>query len=250
MNTNSCFRYHAAVLDLDGVITDTRPLHVKAWKQAFDEFLHAQDKIKSGDPRFRPFDPVIDYEQYVDGKPRSEGIRSFMKSRGIILPEQNLNGTLSIETVQSLGDKKNQYYLATLEKQGPCVFTDAIKAIQRWKQGGISLAVVSSSKNCERVLKKAGIQDLFEVRVDGVMGLALGLKGKPEPDYFLKAAQDLRIDPSHALMVEDSFAGVEAGRRAGFAAVIGMDRSGKNAHLLIQHGATQVISSFEDLINS
>jgi beta-phosphoglucomutase family hydrolase len=223
-------RFSAILLDLDGVITATRHLHVQAWTRAFNEFLASQGK--------RPFDPVSDYERYVDGKPRDDGIRTFLASRGIMLGAP----------VRDLGKKKTDYYLELLEKQGPHVFSDAIEALNRWREQGIPLAVVSSSRNCAQVLRQAGIADRFEVRVDGVVGRRLGLRGKPEPDYFLEASRRLCVEPSQSLMVEDAISGVEAGRRGGFGAVIGMDRSGQNSKLLLEHGADRVVSSLMALI--
>lgn len=219
--------YSAVVLDLDGVITTTRDLHVEAWKKTFDEFLTQGASLRS-------FDPLTDYVNYVDGKPREDGIRSFLASRGISASEK---------LIRNLGVRKNKNYLDLIEKKGVHVFKDALAALKAWKRKGIPLAVVSSSRNCLQILRKAGIESFFEVRVDGVIGKRLRLRGKPNPDYFLEAAKRLKVDPAHAFMVEDSVAGVEAGRRGRFGSVIGIDRVGKNAKALLEHGADQVVFS-------
>ncbi len=250
MSNKGNFRYSAVVLDLDGVITATRHLHVQAWKRAFDEYLaKLRTENKENDDRFRPFDPGVDYTNYVDGKPRDDGIRSFLTSRGITMEEGKESDTEAANTIHGLGVTKNKYYLNLLEREGPHVFNDSVEAISFWRNHDVPIAVVSSSRSCAQVLRKAGIEDFFRVRVDGIVGMEIGLKGKPNPDYFLEAVKRLGVEPLHALMVEDAVAGVEAGRRGGFGAVIGMDRSGQNAKLLLEHGADRVVSSLKELLD-
>jgi trehalose 6-phosphate phosphatase len=248
MSANISFRCTAVILDLDGVITDTRHLHDRAWIQMFDEFLAKRRKESpSFDNSLRPFDPIEDYARYVDGRSRIDGIRSFLVSRRIVLPEGRESDSVETDSLWGLGNKKNGYYRELLEMDGPNVFIDSVEAIKAWRAQGIPVAVVSSSRNCEWVLQKAGIEGYFSVRVDGVVGAGLGLRGKPDPAYFLEAAHRLGVVSSDALIVEDAVAGVEAGKRGGFGLVVGMDRSGKNADELTAHGADLVVHSLLDL---
>lgn len=224
--------YKAIALDLDGVVADTRDLHFDAWKRILDKFL--KDK-----PEQRCFSEE-DYSVYVDGVPRKEGISQFLESRKI-KPEE--------ETVNRLGDDKNKLYQELLEESGAEIFDDSVRAIKRWKKKGILLAIVSSSKNARLVLEKAQIEDLFDARVDGVVGERRGLKGKPSGEYFVEALKELGVDPSQAAIVEDAESGVRAGKDGGFKRVFGMDRSEKRSHTkaLKDQGADQVVCSLLEI---
>lgn len=228
------FPYKAMILDMDGVVTNTRELHFDAWKISFDEVLASE-----GEDHF--FERK-DYEHFVDGKTREEGILSFMKSRKI---------KLSAEAVKALGQKKNHLYLQRLREVGPEVFEDSVKAIKNWKEQGIGVAIISSSQNCSEVLEKAGIKNLFDAQVDSVIAEKNHLRGKPEADYFLEAAHLLGVSPEECAIVEDSLAGIAAGASAHFKGVIGMSKKGQTPRsLLYAQGATQVVESLEKIGHS
>jgi alpha,alpha-trehalase len=226
--------FEAAVFDLDGVVTRTARVHAAAWKELFDAYLE-QVSAGSGEP-FRPFDADEDYRLYVDGKPRYEGVRSFLESRGIRLPYGDPEDPPERETVCGLGNRKNALFHERLEKDGVEVFESSVKLIRTLRERGLKTALVSSSKNARAVLEAGGLTDLFDAIVDGVEAARLGLKGKPDPDIFLRAAEVLGVVPEHALAVEDALAGVEAARAGGFGLVIGVDRTGEGAALRA-HGA-------------
>ena len=226
--------FEAAVFDLDGVVTRTARVHAAAWKELFDAYLE-QVSAGSGEP-FRPFDADEDYRLYVDGKPRYEGVRSFLESRGIRLPYGDPEDPPERETVCGLGNRKNALFHERLEKDGVEVFESSVKLIRTLRERGLKTALVSSSKNARAVLEVGGLTDLFDAIVDGVEAARLGLKGKPDPDIFLRAAEVLGVVPQHALAVEDALAGVEAARAGGFGLVIGVDRTGEGAALRA-HGA-------------
>lgn len=234
----------AVILDLDGVITRTAAVHARAWKQMFDAFLKRRHQRVGG--FYEPFDIDKDYRQYVDGKPRYEGVRSFLQSRGIDLPYGNSEDEPGKETVCGLGNWKNQLYQDLLEEMGAKVFDDAVRMLHRWRDQGLKLAVVSSSKNCRKVLEIAGLTDLFDVRVDGVTSEQLHLKGKPDPDILLKAADDLGVAPARAVVFEDAVAGVQAGRAGGFAWVVGVARQG-DGQALLDNGADLVVQRLDEL---
>ncbi|MFP4090213.1 MAG: trehalose-phosphatase [Cyclobacteriaceae bacterium] len=232
----------AVILDLDGVITQTARLHAKAWKTMFDQFL----KDHQGED-FSPF-TQDDYETYVDGKPRYDGVRSFLESRNISLEEGKEEDKAGKHTVYGLGKKKNELFQQIMEDEGVDVYEDTIEYIEQWKKEGKQLAVVSSSKNCRPILKRAGLMDHFEVVVDGITALEKNLNGKPAPDIFLDAAREINVEPKHAVVFEDALAGVEAGRRGDFGMVVGVDRD-HESELMKEKGADMVISSLRDFGN-
>jgi trehalose-phosphatase len=234
----------AFIFDLDGVITDTAQAHADAWKKTFDAFLEALSERREKD--FGRFDRDKDYRQYVDGKPRYDGVRSFLASRGIELETGSPDDPPELETVFGLGNRKNELYQEHLDRGDVKVYPEAPGFVRRLKSKNIKTAVVSSSKNCKRVLEAAGIGDLFEVRVDGRVSATLGLDGKPAPDIFLKAAEELKVAPERAVVVEDAISGVQAGRRGGFGCVVGVDRTG-SGRKLIEHGADRVVRELTDL---
>lgn len=233
------------IFDMDGVITDTAITHAKAWKHLFDEYLqkHAWEQNEP----FIPFDINKDYRLYVDGKPRYDGVKSFLESRGISLPQGQITDNIEKETICGLGNRKNKYFTQQLNKEGVRIFDSSVTLIKQLKEAGIKTAVISASRNAEDVLRASGILDLFDAKVDGVDSDDLGLKGKPEPDIFLEAASDLGVDPSRAAIVEDSIAGVEAGRKGKFKLVIGVDRAGHSGELKKQ-GADIVVNDLAELL--
>src|SRR5919198_2448180 len=231
--------YDAVLFDLDGVLTKTASVHAAAWKRLFDEILerHAADTGEA----FVPFDIDADYRRYVDGKPRYDGVAAFLEARGIELPWGAPEDPPGAQTVQALGNLKDQYFMQHLEQHGVEVYESSIALVRTLRAQEIKTAVVSSSKNCTAVLEAAGISQLFDARVDGTDITRLGLKGKPAPDAFLEAARRLRTEPSRAVVVEDAIAGVEAGRAGRFGLVIGVDRSGQS-RALRQAGADAVVT--------
>lgn len=231
--------FDAVVFDLDGVVTHTAAIHARAWKRVFDEFLERHAEREGIE--FRPFVLAHDYPEYVDGKPRYVGVRSFLEARGISLPEGDPSDGPAVETVCGLGNRKNVLYNRMLEEGGVGVFEDTVEQIRVWRKEGLKTAIVSSSKNCQQVLEAAGLTDLFDVRVDGVISARLGLTGKPAPDIFLKAAELLDVDPGRSAVFEDAVSGVQAGRAAGFGWVVGVDRIG-DPDLLLENGADTVVS--------
>ena len=236
----------ACLFDLDGVLTDTASVHASAWKQMFDDFLRRRSE-QNGEP-FVPFDVAADYGSYVDGKPRYDGVRSFLESRGIHLPEGDSDEPPSAETVRGLGNRKNELVLALLEEQGVKVYEGSVRYLQAVREAGLHRAVVSSSANCQDVLKSAGIEEFFEVRIDGVVAERDRLAGKPAPDTFLAAAKALGVEPSEAAVFEDALAGVAAGRAGGFGCVVGVDRV-DHADALRSHGASVVVSDLAELLD-
>ncbi len=235
----------ACLFDLDGVLTQTAEVHAAAWKEMFDAFLRARTGKIGG--VFAPFDPAVDYDEYVDGKPRYDGVRSFLASRGIELPEGGPSDPPESETVHGLGNRKNELVLAMLRRQGVTVYEGSVRYVRAARDAGLHRAVVSSSANCREVLEAAGIDDLFEVRIDGVVADREHLKGKPAPDTFLAAARVLGVPPVEAAVFEDALAGVAAGRAGGFGYVVGVDRAGQ-AEALREQGADIVVSDLADLL--
>ncbi len=234
----------AFIFDMDGVITDTASVHATAWKQLFDEYL--KKVADRNNELFQPFDVHSDYLLYVDGKPRYDGVKSFLKSRGITLPYDHPKDDISQETVCSLGNKKNHYFLKHIQKQGVKPYESSIKLINKIKSKGILTAVISSSRNADEILKAAGVKELFHVKIDGIDSAKRKLKGKPHPDIFLEAARELGVLPERTVMVEDALAGVAAGRRGKFKLVIGVDRAGQEK-LLMSHGADIVVKDLSQL---
>jgi beta-phosphoglucomutase family hydrolase len=237
----------ACLFDLDGVLTQTAKVHAAAWKEMFDAFLRER-AARSGGPVV-PFDPVADYDEYVDGKPRYDGVRSFLAARGIDLPEGEENDPASAETVHGLGNRKNEIVLRLIREQGVEAYEGSVRYVRAAREAGLRRAVVSSSSNCRDVLVAAGIEDLFEQRIDGVVAERDHLKGKPAPDTFLAAAQALGVTPGQSAVFEDALAGVAAGRAGGFACVIGVDRVGQ-AEELRAHGADLVVADLAELLDA
>jgi beta-phosphoglucomutase family hydrolase len=236
---------NACLFDMDGVVTKTAVVHAAAWQEMFDEFLR-QHAAATGTP-FVPFDPVTDYDDYVDGKPRLDGTRSFLQSRGIELPEGSPDDPPGTPTVHGLSNRKNELVLAKLAAGAVQVYPGSVRYIRSVKGNGIATAVVSSSANTRQVLESAGIADLFDARVDGLVAAERGLRGKPAPDTFLAAAQLLGTTHERAAVFEDALAGVEAGRAGRFALVVGVDRVGQ-ASQLAAHGADVVVSDLAELL--
>jgi beta-phosphoglucomutase family hydrolase len=236
----------ACLFDLDGVLTQTARVHAAAWKEMFDAFLRAR-AARTGDA-FVPFDPVDDYDEYVDGKPRYDGVRSFLASRGIDLPRGQTSDPPTAETVSGLGNRKNELVLALIHEQGVEAYQGSVRYVHATRDAGLRRAVVSSSANCKEVLAAAGIAELFEVRIDGVVAAREHLKGKPAPDTFLAAARALEVPPARAAVFEDALAGVAAGRAGRFGCVVGVDRVGQ-AEALREHGADLVVSDLAELLD-
>jgi beta-phosphoglucomutase family hydrolase len=237
-------QYDAVLLDLDGVITDTAGIHAACWKQMFDEYL--QKRATQRGEAHRPFDPATDYRLHVDGKPRFDGVRDFLTSRGIQLPEGTPNDPPQAETVGGLGNRKNDLVNKIIEDAGVEPYAGSVKLIRQLRHHGFKIAVVTSSQNCAAVLRAAKLDAFFEVRVDGNTILAEHLAGKPAPDTFLMAAKLLGVVPSRAVVIEDALSGVEAGCNGNFGLVIGVARK-DNAEELQQHGAHIVVNDLGEL---
>ncbi|MEU0840631.1 beta-phosphoglucomutase family hydrolase [Streptomyces sp. NPDC005962] len=232
----------ACLFDLDGVLTRTAVVHAAAWKQMFDEFLRHRDG-----PSFRPFDKTGDYDAYVDGRPRADGVRTFLASRNIDLPEGGADDPPDKDTVQGLGNRKNALVLEKIRKEGVEAYPGSVRFAEAARGAGLRTAVVSSSANCRDVLIAAGIEQLFEVRIDGVVAAERGLPGKPRPDTFLEAARELDAAPAEAAVFEDALAGMAAGRAGRFGHVVGVDRTGQ-AGALREHGADIVVKDLAELL--
>jgi beta-phosphoglucomutase family hydrolase len=235
----------ACLFDLDGVLTKTATVHAAAWKQMFDAYL--RERAERTGEEFVPFDPKADYSEYVDGKPRADGVRSFLQSRGIELPEGNPDDPPGAETIHGLGNRKNELVVRLIREQGVEPYEGSVRYLEAVRDAGLRRAVVSSSANCHDVLIAAGIDDFFEARIDGVVAKRDHLKGKPAPDTFLAAARELDAAPGEAAVFEDALAGVAAGRAGNFACVVGLDRLGQ-ADALREHGATIVVSDLAELL--
>ncbi len=240
-------RFEAVLFDLDGVLTDTASLHAAAWKRTFDEYLQGRaDRL--GEP-FVPFEIATDYRRYVDGKPRFDGVRDFLASRGIELPEGTPSSPPDEESVCGVGNRKNELINTTIVEQGVDAYPGSVEWIRQLREQGTRTAVVTSSSNCSTVLKAAGIADLFETQVDGQVARELGLKGKPSPDPFLEAARRLDLPPERCVVVEDAISGVEAGRAGKFGLVLGVARKG-DAEDLAAHGADRVVLDLSEMLSS
>jgi len=233
------------LFDLDGVLTKTAKVHDAAWREMFDEFLRARSRANG--EQFVPFDPVSDYEDYIDGKPRADGTRSFLAARGIELPEGHEDDPPDAQTVHGLGNRKNQILLAKIRSDGVEAYDGSVRYVRAVRDAGLRRAVVSSSANCRDVLAAAHIEDLFEVRIDGVVAERDQLRGKPAPDTFLAGARALGLEPAEAAVFEDALAGVEAGRAGSFGFVLGVDRVGQ-ADELSKHGADAVVTDLSELL--
>ncbi|MCQ8830139.1 HAD family hydrolase [Streptomyces malaysiensis] len=232
----------ACLFDLDGVLTRTAVVHAAAWKQMFDEFLRRRDGAS-----FRPFDSARDYDEYVDGRPRADGVRTFLASRGIDLPDGEPDDPPDKDTVYGLGNRKNILVLEKIRKEGVEAYPGSVRFVAAVRAEGLRTAVVSSSANCRDVLIAAGIEDLFEVRIDGVVAAERKLPGKPHPDTFLEAGRELDTGPEAAAVFEDALAGMEAGRSGHFGCVVGVDRVGQ-ADALRAHGADIVVEDLAELL--
>ncbi|HLU57374.1 MAG TPA: beta-phosphoglucomutase family hydrolase [Pseudonocardia sp.] len=235
----------ACLFDLDGVLTDTASVHAAAWKQMFDEYLRARAEREGTE--FRPFDIATDYAAYVDGKPRLEGTDSFLRSRGIELPAGGPDDPPDAETVYALATRKNALVQEKIVTVGVEVYPGSVRYLRAVKEAGLATAVVSSSANAKQVLEVAGLADLIDHRVDGITAKERGLPGKPAPDTFLAAAQDLGVGKDEAVVFEDALAGVAAGRAGGFGFVVGVDRLGQ-AEALKEHGADVVVTDLAELL--
>ena len=236
----------ACLFDLDGVLTKTATVHAAAWKQMFDEYLR-QRAERTGEP-FVAFDSDSDYGEYVDGKPRYDGVRSFLASRGIELPEGEEDDPPTAETVHGLGNRKNELVLKMIREDGVEAYPGSVRYLEAVRDAGLKRAVVSSSTNCRDVLVAAGIEQLFEERIDGVVAEREHLKGKPAPDTYLAGARALGVGAEEAAVFEDALAGVEAGRAGKFACVVGVDRV-DHADALREHGATIVVEDLAELLD-
>ena len=237
-------RFDAVLFDMDGVLTATDKLHASAWKQMFDRFLKRRAEAQR--QVFVPFDMGRDYLQYVDGKPRFDGVQSFLASRGFDLAYGESTDAGTIETVCGLANQKDALVNQVMARDGVEVYPGSIRAVEFLHTQGYKTAVVSSSENCAAVLKAARIESLFEVRVDPRTAADLSLRGKPEPDMFLAAARQLQVEARRAIVVEDAIAGVQAGERGGFGLVIGVARAG-NADALKKQGAHLVVGDLAEL---
>ncbi len=233
------------LFDLDGVLTQTAKVHDAAWKETFDGYLRERAQ-QTGEP-FVPFDPVKDYDEYVDGKPRADGTRSFLASRGITLPEGQDDDPPSAQTVHGLGNRKNEILLRRIREDGVDAYPGSVAFVRAVKDAGLPRAVVSSSANCRAVLAAAGIEDLFDARIDALVAKRDHLRGKPAPDTFLAGARALALKPTAAAVFEDALAGVAAGRAGGFGFVVGVDRVGQ-AKELREHGADVVVTDLSELM--
>ncbi len=236
--------FDAIIFDLDGVITDTASVHAAAWKRMFDDFLqgHASREGIS----FRPFEIENDYLAHVDGKPRLDGLRSFLESRGIDVPEGGPGDPAGAETIHGLGKSKNAYFLEQIQREEAEVYASTVDLIHGAKKHGLKTAVISSSRSCAMILDSVGLSEVFEARVDGVDLELLGIAGKPAPDMFLEAARQLRVKPGRTVVIEDAISGVQAGRAGNFGRVIGIARTGRKEALL-ENGAHWVVEDLSEV---
>jgi beta-phosphoglucomutase family hydrolase len=230
----------ACLFDLDGVLTQTAVVHQAAWKRTFDEFLRARD------PNAREF-TLADYNEFVDGKPRFDGVRDFLASRGIVLPEGTPDDPPDAMTVAGVGNRKNELLLRELEEHGVHVYEGSMRYLRAVKEAGLRTAVVTASANGAQVVKAGGFAGLIDARVDGVVAAAERLRGKPAPDTFLAGARALGVAPAEATVFEDALAGVAAGRAGGFGFVVGVDRVGQ-AEALAERGADVVVTDLAQLL--
>lgn len=235
--------FDAAIFDLDGVLTDTARIHAAAWKIVFDSFL--QTRAQQQDVAFRPFDIEADYLNYVDGRPRDDGTRNFLASRGISLPQGSENESKEGDTVHSLGERKTRLFRQALQK-GIVPAAGADTLLKKLREAGIKTAVGSSSKNTAAILHAAGLEGQFDICIGGLEAEALKLPGKPEPAVLLEIARRLDIQPSRAVLFEDALPGVESGKRGRFKCVVGIDH-GKQSNALRQYGADVVIESLTEV---
>jgi len=237
---------HACLFDMDGVITKTAVVHAAAWKEMFDEFL--RQHAEAAHQEFVPFDPVADYDEYVDGKPRLDGTKSFLESRGIDLPAGTPDDPAGKASIWGLSNRKNELVLEKIAKGGVEVYPGSVSYVSYARKKGLKTAIVSASANTKQVLDSAGLSDLFDVRVDAQYVDAHSLHGKPAPDSYLAAAKELGVGADAAAVYEDALAGVAAGRAGNFALVVGVDRVGQ-ADQLRAHGADIVVQDLGELLD-
>jgi beta-phosphoglucomutase family hydrolase len=235
----------ACLFDLDGVLTDTASVHRKAWKAMFDAYLRDRSE-RTGEP-FIPFDIAADYLTYIDGKKREDGVRSFLAARDITLPEGDSDDAASAETVNGLGNRKNELFHQSIHEDGVKVFEGSRSYLEAVAAAGLAVAVVSSSSNTREVLEVTGLDKFVQRRVDGVTMREEHIAGKPAPDSFLRAAELLGVEAAKASVFEDALAGVEAGRHGNFGCVVGVDRVGQ-AEALRRKGADIVVADLAELI--
>jgi alpha,alpha-trehalase len=236
-------RFRAVILDMDGVVTRTAHLHARAWKETFDPFL---EELQEAEGRaYEPFHIEADYRGYVDGKPRYDGAASFLASRGIQIPRGTPDDDPGESTVCGLGNRKNERFQRLLEEEGAEAFPDAVEQIETWREAGLCLGLITSSRNGAAILEATGLTHLFDTRIDGVDAAQLEIPGKPAPDVFLEAARRLKVAPEEAVVVEDAVAGVEAGRDGGFGLVVGVARHGEGD--LASAGAHQVVQDLREI---
>ncbi|MGI8413112.1 MAG: beta-phosphoglucomutase family hydrolase [Solirubrobacteraceae bacterium] len=235
------------LFDLDGVLTQTAKVHAAAWKQMFDGYLRERAQ-RTGEP-FVAFDAVAEYDEFVDGKPRYEGVLSFLSSRNIELPRGEPSDSPDAQTVDGLGNRKNEIVLRMIQEDGVQAYDGSVRYVRAVRDAGMHRAVVSSSTNCADVLLAAGIADLFEERIDGIVAEREHLKGKPAPDTFLAGARALGVEPARAAVFEDALAGVAAGAAGSFGCVVGVDRAGQ-AQALREHGADIVVGDLAELLET
>ena len=236
----------ACLFDLDGVLTQTAKVHAAAWKQMFDEYLRRRAEQRG--EKFIPFDEVREYDEYVDGKPRYDGVRSFLESRHIDLPQGTPDDPPDAETIDGLGNRKNEIVLKMIHDDGVEPYEGSVRYVKAARDAGVRRAVVSSSTNCRDVLTAAGMLDLFEEIIDGHTTEREHLNGKPAPDTYLAGARAVGVGPDQAAVYEDALAGVESGRAGNFAFVVGVDRAGQ-ADALKAHGADVVVKDLSELLD-
>ena len=237
----------ACLFDLDGVLTRTAKIHASAWKMTFDTFLHAYDRRTGHNDAH--FDADADYENYVDGRTREDGIRSSIASRGIDVPEGDPDDEPGTESVRGIAEEKQWTFMSLLEQHGPQVYEGSVRYVKAAREAGLACAVVTSSENCAAILQAAQIAELFDATVDGHDVSALNLRGKPSPDSYLAGAKALGVDPAQAAVFEDALSGVEAGHAGGFGTVVGVDRiGGEHSGHLRRHGATIVVKDLSELL--
>ena len=242
--TPSLFELDAVIFDMDGVVTETAVVHAAAWKKLFDAYLRARAD-ETGQP-FVPFDEHADYERYVDGKNRYDGVRSFLESRGIDLPEGSPSDPAGSDTVCAMGNDKDTYFMAHVREHGVRAYESTVRLVHDLRARGVKIGLVSASRNAEEVLAAAGVLDLFDERVDGVVAAEMNLRGKPDPATFLEAARRLGVEPARAAVVEDALSGVAAGRAGNFGLVVGVARHGPS-DALREAGADVVVADLGEL---
>ena len=241
---NSKYSFKSVIFDLDGVVTKTALVHAAVWEEIFDEYLRLREE-RDKEP-FREFTHQNDYLPYVDGKPRYKGVKSFLESRGINIPYGEPTDSPDTETICGIGNKKNAKFCQVLRAKGVEVYPSTIELIKSLEAAGVKIGIASSSKNCKEILEVAKIENFFKTRVDGIVSVELGLKGKPEGDIFVTAAFNLGTIPAESIVVEDASSGVAAGRNGGFGLVIGLARE-NNQKELLEDGADLVVTDLSEI---